>query len=91
MGGIARDGVNDRGLQPDRERDRHLFGVPASNVDRVEYRMGSGPWEAAEFVGEPRNYERAFSVRVRSSETVSFRAWDTAGNTGPEVQATPRG
>jgi len=89
IGGIAKDDVDDAGLDPGRERDRHLFGVPMSNVERVEYRVGDGPWLPTPFVGEVRGYDRVFSVRVRSLEPVLFRAWDTAGNAGQEVLFNP--
>lgn len=85
IGGIAKDGVDDAGLDPGRERDRHLFGVPTSNVERVGYRIGDGAWATIPFLGEGQSYERSFSVRVASgTRSVTFRAWDTAGNAGPE-------
>ena len=82
IGGIALDHMDDAGLDPERARDKHLLGVPASNVDRVEYRAGEGVWETAPFF-QSKGYEGIFSVRVPDSvRAVSFRAWDTAGNVG---------
>jgi subtilase family protein len=85
IGGIAKDDIDDGGLDSGRARDWHLFGVPTSNIDRVEYRIGTSAWRSVTFLGDVRDYERAFSVRVPAgTEAVTFRASDTTGNVGPE-------
>lgn len=85
--GVALDVVDDSGLDPARERDRHLLGVPTSNIARVEYRVGDGPWQGTGFLeARPGTYEGGFSTPVPDrAERVAFRAWDTAGNVGEDV------
>lgn len=89
VGGII-DETDDDKLAPGRDRDQHLRGVPVSNIARVELR-GDGAWVAAKL--EPVQGTGAtaaastfrFEGLVTGSGPVTIRAWDTAGNLGPEV------
>lgn len=86
------------GISPLRARDRHLVGVPVSNVARVQVRSGAGPWvDAALTTATPPTegaaaYAVAFTAQLTDGGPVTVRAWDTAGNLGPETTpASPSG
>lgn len=87
-GGVI-DETNDDRLLAGRERDRHLLGVPVSNIARVEARLDDGPWVPATLnapAEPPGPHARRFDARLSGSGPVWLRAWDTAGNVGPEVR-----
>lgn len=97
--GAAVDDVADGGLEPARERDRHLRGVPTSNVAAVEFRLGDGPWQPAEVrpgpipnsPSGPQGYTREFAFEVPQGAlspgaAFAVRARDTAGNRGEELR-----
>ena len=94
--GHAIDDVDDSGMEPIRERDKHLFGVPTSNVHRVEYRLDEGAWHDAQLsplkssMIAPEGFVRRFAIllnadRASGEYRLSVRAWDSAGNAGPEA------
>ncbi len=85
--GSATDTTDDARLEPGRTRDHHLVGVPVSNVTRVEVRARDGVWNEAAItpVGGPDGYLRRFTATPMGEGPVTVRAWDSAGNVGPEV------
>lgn len=61
----------------------------AASVERVDVRIGDGPWQAARLVGEPRRHswqwwELFTRCDVRGSQPIRARATDAAGNAQPE-------
>ncbi|WP_082970293.1 molybdopterin-dependent oxidoreductase [Mycobacterium sp. E2989] len=61
----------------------------AAPIDRVDVRIGDGPWQAARLVGERRRHswqwwELFTHCELRGSTTLRARATDEAGNTQPE-------
>lgn len=91
--GRALDNVADGGLEPGRERDKHLLGIPTSNVARVEFRLDEDRWQQAQlspapsYQRLPEDFERPFSfesepVRLQGQHSLEVRAWDSAGNVG---------
>lgn len=100
ISGSAGDDVLDGQLDPARARDRHLRGVPTSNIAAVEYRLGTGPWRAAPLGPAAEAHRTAYSFPVGAGEalqgggTVEVRASDTAGNVSPSITLAltgPRG
>ena len=96
ISGEVRDDVDDTGLDPGRTRDSHLWGIPTSNVARVEYRVDGGAWSDAPLSPEVRypvtlaDYTRTYAVVLDADTSAAayqlqVRAWDTAGNVGEEV------
>ncbi|OFW26764.1 MAG: hypothetical protein A3H27_04785 [Acidobacteria bacterium RIFCSPLOWO2_02_FULL_59_13] len=88
--------MDDTGLDPGRTRDSHLWGIPTSNVARVEYRVDGGAWSDAPLSPEVRypvtlaDYTRTYAVVLDADTSAAayqlqVRAWDTAGNVGEEV------
>lgn len=95
--GTAMDDVQDSALDPLRQRDNHLRGVPTSNVARVEYRVDDGPWLA--IASRDTVFSSGYSVRFEATvpvppgeglRQIQVRARDTAGNVGlPAARVFP--
>jgi len=90
ISGTVGDDVLDNLLDPERDRDTHLRGVPTSNVAMVEYRLGTRPWQRVPLTPAPEPHRWAFSFQVpggaaRGGSTAELRAWDTAGNVSPSL------